>query len=348
LVPNDPRNVIDRSLGARIEVEHRLGEDVLLRGGGSAEVDAYSVTGQRYVDPDLPQVQQFERVFRPRTDHTTGLWLDFVYDVTPEIEVTPGVRADLYASGSALAFGVDPRLSARAVPTPGVRILSAAGLAHQRPSFVVPLPGVAPVLGRGLQRSLQTSAGAELDLAEATAAGATLFYNAFFNATDAFTTVASDEDADLDLRTGGEAYGVELSLQRRLSMRLGGLLAYTLSRSVRRIGNREFVSGFDRTHVVNAALSYDLGRGWLAGGRILYYTGTPVWESDSIGTTSVDREPSFLRVDVRLEKRWRLGEETWIAFVAEFLNATLQKETWPGGERVGPVSIPSLGVEVGF
>jgi hypothetical protein len=67
-----------------------------------------------------------------------------------------------------------------------------------------------------------------------------------------------------------------------------------------------------------------------------------------VPTIAGEREPPFYRLDVRVEKRWWLGRTTWISFVAEFLNATLNKETWPGGERIGPVSIPSLGGEVGF
>ena len=67
--------------------------------------------------------------------------------------------------------------------------------------------------------------------------------------------------------------------------------------------------------------------------------------------------PPFFRVDLRLEKRWQLGQKTWISFVAEWMNATLSKEavgtmcTLNDGcqtQTVGPVSIPSLGVEGGF
>jgi hypothetical protein len=52
-------------------------------------------------------------------------------------------------------------------------------------------------------------------------------------------------------------------------------------------------------------------------------------------------------VDVRLEKRWNLGDTAWLSFVAEGMNVTLSKETIED-EEIGPVSIPSLGVEGGF
>jgi hypothetical protein len=48
-----------------------------------------------------------------------------------------------------------------------------------------------------------------------------------------------------------------------------------------------------------------------------------------------------------LEKRWNLSKTVWLSFVAEMLNVTLHKETVKSQE-IGPVSIPSLGVEGGF
>src|SRR5690606_14816889 len=80
-----------------------------------------------------------------------------------------------------------------------------------------------------------------------------------------------------------------------------------------------------------------------------------------------ERTPAFYRLDARLEKRWRIGKTGWVAVVVEGLNTTLSREVTgyecgtalrlPGratgtptcAERViGPVSVPSLGVEGGF
>jgi hypothetical protein len=59
------------------------------------------------------------------------------------------------------------------------------------------------------------------------------------------------------------------------------------------------------------------------------------------------RDAAFYRLDVRLEKRWQLGQRAWISFVFEFMNVTLHKETF-GDREIGPISIPSIGVEAGF
>jgi hypothetical protein len=48
-----------------------------------------------------------------------------------------------------------------------------------------------------------------------------------------------------------------------------------------------------------------------------------------------------------LEKRWNFGKTKWLAFVAELLNATLNTEIVQGQE-IGPLTIPSIGLEGGL
>jgi hypothetical protein len=176
----------------------------------------------------------------------------------------------------------------------------------------------------------------------------------------------------------GIAYGVEVLLRRSFSKRLSGWLSYTLSRSTR---DEHFitpsggdavatvVSDYDRTHVLNAVLAYDLGRRWRVGGRFVFLSGTP--HSNLSGNVPVPpynayRDPAFYRIDVRLEKRWPLGKDGYVAFVAEGLNVTLNKEVTPFGlscqgtqgpqggtnqcthSSIGPITIPSVGVAASF
>jgi hypothetical protein len=176
----------------------------------------------------------------------------------------------------------------------------------------------------------------------------------------------------------GLAYGVEVLLRRPFSKRLSGWLSYTLSRSTR---EEHFVtptggdavatvaSDYDRTHVLNAIVAYDLGRRWRAGARFVFLSGTPY--SNLAGSIPVPpyndhRDPPFFRVDVRLEKRWSLGKDGYIAFIAEGQNVTLSKEVTPFGlscqgtggpqggttqcshSSIGPITIPSVGVTASF
>ena len=87
---------------------------------------------------------------------------------------------------------------------------------------------------------------------------------------------------------------------------------------------------------------------------MVFYTGVPKAPDPTDPDTS--RLPPFFRVDLRLEKKWQLGKTAWISVVAEWLNATLTKEsiaqncTLQGCEAqfIGPVTIPSLGLEGGI
>jgi hypothetical protein len=157
----------------------------------------------------------------------------------------------------------------------------------------------------------------------------------------------------LEARANGTAYGLEIFVKRKLTKRIGGFLSYTLSRSVRDYKGQQFIAAFDRTHVLNTAIAFDLGRNWRAGTRVTFYTGLPKAPDPTDPGT---RLTPFFRLDLRLEKRWQLGRKSWISFVAEWMNATLSKEavgtscTLNGCQEttIGPVTIPSIGVEGGF
>jgi TonB family protein len=351
------RNAQDRMLSVRTVLHHPLSHDVLWRAGGDVTVDGFTADKAKYADPEDPTTVQFNNLFPPRTDLAAGAWSDFVINVGPRLQLTPGLRADVYSSGGATMPALDPRIAAKYNITDHFRIIHAYGVAHQPPSFVVPIPGLTPGnLQGGLQSSVQTSAGIEIDLPESMKATATVFHNAFYSMNDALgdrsnTTTGGIGNA-LTQRANGQAYGFEFFLHRRLNKRLGGFLTYTLSRSTRTLNNSTFPSAFDRTHVANAALAYDLGRSWRAGTRLVFYTGTPVITPTgglvvAQPTLSNDRNSPFYRVDVRLEKRWKLSQTAWISFIAEVMNVTLSKETY-NSTVIGPITIPSIGAEAGF
>jgi hypothetical protein len=289
---------------------------------------------------------------------------------------------------------LDPRLSMQVEITKNVSYFSALGLAHQVPSFLATFPAInIGGLDAGLQTSLQTSQGIDLKLPFDILLRATAFYSKYFGLTDAtatcpgadFTSPASATNPCIRNRVDGRAYGAELLVRRSFAKRLSGWLSYTLSRSTRDTHNpfgpanatTEVLSEYDRTHVLTVAVAYDLGRRWRAGARFYYYTGRPYSPSvDGIPVPPFDSErlPDFWRIDLRLEKSWRLGKKGQIAFVFEGLNVTLNKEavgvdcpsnsgtSGLGGavpsltgpydkctyNEIGPVTIPSVGLEGSF
>jgi TonB family protein len=380
------QSVRDRLLGARTEIAYRLSPQSLLRAGLDAQVDTYDVVfNPSTIGPAESSLAA--NYFPSRSDLATGVRGDVVLDVVRGLEFTPGLRLDFYGSNGATAVAVDPRLSARATMTDHTHLLWTMGVAHQAPAFAVPIPGIQPGgLKGGLQTAVQESLGFEWALGSATTATAAVFHNGFFNFSDPLGVMQSQPATNppqmpmaippaggpnggggaqpmgdrgnqsvqsLETRTNGTAYGLELFVKRKLTERFGGLISYTLSRSTRVYQDQSFLSAFDRTHVLSAAAGYDLGRNWRAGARVTYYTGLP---KPAVSSDPSTRLPSFFRLDLRLEKRWLLGRKTWISFIAEWLNATLSKEAVPTNctqqdcqsTTIGPVTIPSIGMEGGF
>jgi outer membrane receptor protein involved in Fe transport len=347
------------------------------------------------LDPDRDSREEFEQSFPSRTDLAVGAYLQAEWQPAPRISLTPGLRFDLFTSDGAWAASVDPRISAAFQVGDSWTLTHTFGLAHQPQSFVIPLPGFQMGgLRGGLQRSVQHSAGVTRKLPDDMRISATLFHNQFYRLSDLLSLVRSvdGDDLSIDTRTRGRSYGLELLFRRDLTRKLGGFLSYTLSRSDRFTPGGRIVAAFDRPHVLNAALGYDLGRRWRAGGRFVYYSGAPADEQglnedeDFQGApfpvggpiTSVElvrdprpaRLPAFYRLDMRVEKRWLVGDRgSSISFVFEVQNVTLNQEVIglncssestiePSGrqvirqrcdeESIGPVTIPSIGVEGTF
>jgi hypothetical protein len=83
----------------------------------------------------------------------------------------------------------------------------------------------------------------------------------------------------------------------------------------------------------------------------VFYTGVPKTTSangsSSTPSSHPPRDPNFYRIDIRLEKRWSITQRAWVSFVFEVMNVTLNKETF-GSSQIGPITIPSVGLEAGF
>ncbi len=301
--------------------------------------------------------------FGSRRDFTLGAYADVVWQAAPGLQVTPGLRADLFVSGRRAALGIDPRITAEYQLSKKLKVTHGLALVHQAPSFVGPVPGFKSTLAGGLQKAVQHSAGLAYELPAGFSATAAVFHSAFFNMTDLISLLQLEQTANEggddinDFRTDGQAYGFELMVRRSLSRRLGGFISYTLSRS-RRFARR--VSGpatTDRTHVLNVASSYDLGKDWRVGGRVLFYTGIPAQVAYLEAARHPPRTPPFWRLDFKIEKRWYLKRpHRWWGLSLEVLNTTLNKEKLTGScnayecvyEELGPVTVPSLAFEGAF
>jgi TonB family protein len=401
--------VKDKSIGARLEVEQRFAPSLRFRGGAGAQLDKYTIviTRQGPGEPTVPQSANPPPTNLSAQLHSDFVWriaprVELVPGARFGLFASTRHR-EAPATGSArtLTPAFDPRLSARVSITENVAWLSALGLTHQYPGLrlgtvpapIITVPGF-PFDVHRLQTAAQGSQGVEVALPADVTLTASGFYSQWWSLTDLSVSCFQLELANDPMPmpapfvppyvcpnnqpVHGRAYGVELLLRRPFTKRLSGWLSYTLSRATR---EAHFIttsgaddvatvpSEFDRTHVLNVVLGYDLGRHWTIGGRFLFYTGTPYSQLEGslpVPPYNAYRTPAFHRVDFRLEKRWRVGKSGSIAFVLEGQNITLRKEisglgTDCEGNRseqgattdcelstIGPLSIPSVGVEAFF
>jgi len=348
----------------RFELDERIGARLRLTAGADANTAHYSFADSATGPTSPIGVEEF-----------AGAYADLRMHLADGVDVIPGVRVDEYNRPRALPPGgstvtVDPKLATRVAVSRDVSLISTFGIAHQEPAYVVPVPGVVVSTHAGFQAVDQIAGGVQARLPLDLNAKLTGFFSAGRHLTDFVADCGELFNCSSVNSVEGRTYGLELLVRRPLSRRLGGWLSYTLSRAERTVGSVPYLSPFDRTHDVSAVVQYDLDHGIRAAARFTYYTGRPDFPSLDYGTSqsptivfgpgqiAQHRLPSYARLDVRAEKRWRLGQARWIAVVAEFFNATLTKEAVGFGcnvlkglctaNEVGPIALPSIGLEGGF
>lgn len=361
------------SVRLRAEWSDWLSPEIEARAGSDVVVQPYDVVLPNS-GPSLPGVTRSTDAFK-QTDVDGGIYGELTWKPAPRVELRPGVRVDVFTSRSstgATPLGVntgyeraasafDPRLSARWEMTPSLAWIAALGVAHQASNIPLPSPGLQfSQLTRGIQTAYQYTAGAEVNLPLKFTATVDAFLQDYTGLADVYESCPPGEST---CNFDGRAIGLEVLVRRRLTERLTGWLSYTLSRTERDAYYQTLtqsqwirvVSQYDRPQVVNLVLAADLGKRWRAGGRVLAYSGLPY--STSTGPVGVPnaREPPFFRVDLRLEKKWRALGGT-MTLVLEWLNALLSKESFGticsgpppqqcGPQQIGPVTVPSVGLE---
>ena len=353
--------------GTRVHAQERLSKSIQVRAGADLLMQTFDFrlgSGGRDSEVPTPDEAPSSGAVGIQKDVNMGTWVDAPLKLGPRAEITPGLRADLFTSrgiGRARAIpALDPRVTTRIGIGP-IYHLGAVGMAHQPAAFPVPIPALTfAQLSRGLQGGYHLSEGVEVPLPADLTATVTGYLHTYTGLVDLAQQCEVDDPRCNSSATRGRSVGLEMLLKRNLGKRVGGWLGYTLSRSTRdaydvtrrRMMSR--LSEFDRTHVFNAVLSVDLGRGWRTGGRYTIYSGIP-YSTISEALLPNARTPAFHRIDLRVEKRWVQLNGRSFALTAEMFNLLLMKEaigvTCSGGfprcepEEIGPIAIPSLGFE---
>ena len=252
----------------RVELVERFTPDIRLSAGADANTNRsqYDYSGLGEPTSSLEQIAGAYAEVRAR-------W-------TSRVEWTVGARLDAYRYAGAVTTSFDPKLAVRVGLSPAVTWVSTLGIAHQQPTYLFPVPGLLITPSNGLQTTYQMAEGAEVALPWDLRGRLTGFYDVHRNMSD-FVSDCGTFAASCSLidQVDGRTFGIELLLQRALTRRLSGWLAYTLSRAERRVGNVPYLSPFDRTHVFSGVLRYDFGSGIEAGLRGTYYSGRPDFPS---------------------------------------------------------------------
>jgi TonB family protein len=267
--------------------------------------DDNSTLTRRNVSTVLPTLN----VIRP------GAYLEFGVRPARGLLLLPGVRADYYGDTGHSSF--DPRLSVRYEVIAGLTLKSGVGYYSQAPQYWQALAGIGnPRIEP--YRALQTSLGFEQRLGDALRFGAEGFYKWLDN-----RIVGTPGGVPPHFVNDGEGriYGAEFSTQYHPTPGTFAFLAYTISRSERRDGDGPYrLFDHDQPHILSLAASQNLGRGWTVGGRFRFISGDPttkvvgsVFDARSgiyvpkYGPVNDQRDPAFHQLDLRVEKKWRIG-----------------------------------------
>jgi hypothetical protein len=361
-----------------LTIRHKHDDALTIQGGVSGFVHKVeqgdTATSAMTMNPLVAITAQLDKFYNA-AGFVEALWRP-----TRDWLIRPGLRADVYADGTTTKPDLDPRLTVRyrladrdladqkaGSDDSAAWLKASAGIYHQPPRFVLPLPGLDMMpLKYGLLRSFQTSLGTEVPFEHGLSLGAEGFFNYMdptifdlsvndssvvtgANTTLIPTTIVmppSDAQMFIDRLTSpqiGRAYGLELLVRRQSKTGIYGWLSYTLSKSERERDGSWVPYDFDRRHLVNLVAGLPLRRNWDIGVRFSYESGKPTTITTGYNGTYGD---GYLRFDVRVDKRavW----QSWLLdFYVDITNiALLPEEVQPG--TVIRYVLPTVGLRGRF
>jgi TonB family protein len=307
-------------------------------------------------------------------------YLEAIWRPIPRILIRPGIRGDVYNDGATTATSADPRLTVRyrlfdrdLPETPAgsddsaVWLKGSAGIYHQPPRFVLPLPGLDMLpLRYGLLESYQTSLGAEIPLQHRFQFSVEGFFNYMdptlfdlsVNSSSVVTSpnrtliptaiIAQTMDAQqfIDRLTHpelGRAYGLELLLRRQSKSGLFGWISYSISRSERQQDAIWVPYDFDRLQLLNLVVGMPLPRNWDLGLRGQYETGRP---TTTTAGYNAGRLSGYWRFDLRVDKR-AVWHKWLLDFYVDITNVALLPEEIQPGTVIRYV-LPTVGLRARF
>lgn len=323
--------------GLREDLEYRLSKHVRLRAGADTEIQVANFSANvplppPWRNPSLPPFSPQDIASAPtqkvdvtQTIGSIGLYVDAIINVTPKLQLIPGVRFDLFFyQQDNIRPDLGPRLTARYRLFKDTTLKAAAGLYSRAPgpNQTNKISGNPNMV---LEHAGHFAVGVEIQKLwlDALSLDAQVYYlhryDQAVRSREVVTTGTGIDSRNFDNTGTGYSTGLELILKHDVTRHFYGWIAYTLA-----ISKQQLVSGgetvrfpFDQRHILTAVGSVRLGTGWEVGLRFRLVTGRPetpvldgVFDSDSLAYAQVFGErnsvsrATFHQLDLRVEKTW--------------------------------------------
>lgn len=288
---------------------------------------------------------------------------EYAFSLGQRVTLTPGIRYDYDGlSGESLW---SPRFSASLTAGGRTRLNFATGIFYQYPRFlqVAANPANVNLLN---EKSTQAVVGVSHYLTP----DVRFFAEGYYQRLDDLVVVPDRTTNLADNSGDGYAYGVDLSVVKRITTDWFGQLGYSyaVSRRDDNLGEGPYDADFNRPHVFTAFLGYEITANLQIGAKFKYMTGRPT--DDFIVNADVFDDPDFLRfsketttqntlrlpdyhtLNVRVDYRVGVGPLDLILFL-DFLNVyghqnvnALEFDPLTGENRESGLSaFPTFGVK---
>ena len=252
----------------------------------------------------------------------SAAYLEAIWQPTSRLTLVPGARVDYLSDVDRWTF--NPRLTARYQLTPTTTIKGGVGLFSQAPTGSESLPSLGnpnlrPAQAQHYGLGVEQEVGARLKLT----------IDGFYKRLSNVIVNSPVPGENLNNDGIGRIYGGEASAKLRPTVKASGFLSYTLSRSERNDHGQQWrVFSWDQTHILTLAGAYRLGGGWDLSATFRYVTGNPITPvvgsvynartdtySPLYGAINSERSNAFHRLDLRVEKSWRIRSASIAAYL---------------------------------
>jgi TonB family protein len=327
----------------RGELHYRVSSAVQLTLGTDDAIGVYEV---QYQGPELDNDEgdagggnlgerNLARFNDTNTAYLPAIYLELALEPTSKLRLVPGLRLDYSNRNDAFTF--DPRLAAMYALTDKTRLKAGIGMFSQPPREQETAQGI------GNPNLLSMAAvhyglGVDHNFTKDLSLGVEGFYKQIYRR----VIVPETGEPPFSNDGRGRVIGLEVAGRKQASGRWFGFLSYTLMKSERKEPGSEWRPfDFDQRHIFTLAGTVLLGRGWEAGGTLRIITGNPRTPYTDVAPYAFDtgnyfpeigrinslRNPTFNRLDLRVEKkwtfdRWRLA---WYLDIQNVYNAKNQE-----------------------